>query len=247
VKSETSARLLGWADRYARARWRVLPTDGKRALIADWPRRASSDPHQLEAWWRRWPHANIGLLCGNGRAVLDIDPRHGGDQALADLEHRHGPLPDTARVATGGAGEHRHFTAPPHTASLTLAPGLELKAAGRYVLAPPSVTEREYTWLRTQPVAALPDWLQHPARPTIETSPTEQPLVPVGHRHNALVQFLGLLRSMGFGERALVAFADAFLDTAVELDDSVPLDRGRAHATARNIAHRYPPRRNRQQ
>lgn len=66
------------------------------------------------------------------------------------------------------------------------------------------------------------------------------PLVPIGERHNALVGFLGLLRSMGFGEEALVAFVDPFLDHAVEIDEArCPLDREHARATARDIARRY--------
>ena len=43
-------------------------------------------------WFRRYPHTNLGIVTGttSGRIVLDVDPRHGGDQALAALERRHG-------------------------------------------------------------------------------------------------------------------------------------------------------------
>jgi hypothetical protein len=70
----------------------------------------------------------------------------------------------------------------------------------------------------------------------------DERLVPVGRRRDALKRFLGLLRSMGFGERQLVAFVDPFLDTCVELDEArVPLDREHARRTAEDIARRYPP------
>ncbi len=47
---------------------------------------ASTD--QIAGWFRRCPDANLGIVTGttSGRIVLDVNPRHGGDQALAALK-----------------------------------------------------------------------------------------------------------------------------------------------------------------
>jgi Bifunctional DNA primase/polymerase, N-terminal len=53
----------------------VLPLTGKRPLIAGGVHAASRDPTIIEQWWRRWPHASIGIACGapSGVVVIDID------------------------------------------------------------------------------------------------------------------------------------------------------------------------------
>ena len=229
---------------YARNRHRVLPDIGKRPPFDEWQNRASSSPEQIEQWWREWPDANVGLLCGDRYVVLDIDPRHNGDAALTKLTAKHGPLPQTATVATGGGGWHHYFAAE-GVASRVLARGLELRAIGEQVVAPPSIhpdSGREYVWLARSPLAPRPAWL--PGAAATKGPILEQPKVPIGRRHEALVRFLGLVRSMGFGEAALVAFVDPFLDNCVEIDEArCPLDRARAKADARQIAKRYRPHR----
>lgn len=236
--------LLDAALGYSRKGHRVLPVLGKSPLLLEWPKRASSDPQQVQAWWGRWPNANVGLLCGERYAVLDVDPRHGGDESLAALVAAHGPLPDTVTDATGGGGLHFYFSAR-KVPSARPAPGLELRSVGQQVLAPPSIhpdTGREYVWLAREPLAPLPAWLANRPGGRGPILADDQPLVPIGARHDALVRFLGLLRSCGFGEAALVAFVDPFLDHCVEVDEArCPLDRNRAYADARQVARCYPP------
>ncbi len=105
----------------------------------------------------------------SGVVVLDVDPRNGGDEALAALETRHGPLPATWRVLTGGGGEHvffRHPGNPVNNAKGRLGPGLDLKADGGYVVAPPSehMSGQRYALSIDHhpdevPLADAPDWL----------------------------------------------------------------------------------------
>ena len=103
---------------------------------------ATTDLKEIAAWWMEHPDANIGLVpWPSGLVVLDIDPRNNGLESLAELERERGQLPDTARVWTGGGGFHIYFTVPSGTdrvPSRLLRPGVELKAQGSYVLAPPS-------------------------------------------------------------------------------------------------------------
>src|SRR5213593_320052 len=70
---------------------------------------ATTDPAILARWCHEYPDANIGAPTRDDEPVLDVDPRNGGDAALAQLEATHGPLPRTQTVRTGGGGSHRRF------------------------------------------------------------------------------------------------------------------------------------------
>ena len=60
---------------------------GKHPRIKGWEEAATTDEGKIRAWWARWPEANIGIMTGaeSGFVVLDVDPRHGGDEALRDI------------------------------------------------------------------------------------------------------------------------------------------------------------------
>src|SRR5579875_2962345 len=100
-RMQETAAILTAALSYARRGWHVFPCrprakdpDGRLA-----PRghlQATTDEATIRRWWAASPHANIGIACGpSGLIVLDIDPRHGGDENLRDLLARCGPLPET--------------------------------------------------------------------------------------------------------------------------------------------------------
>lgn len=123
----------------------------------------------VERWFTQVRLANIGLATGPV-VVLDVDPRHGGDESLRLLEAEHGPLPLTCRVLTGGGGEHIFFLPPDgieirNSAGL-LAPGLDIRGVGGYVVAPSSLhaSGRAYEWSVDHhpdetPLAPMPDWM----------------------------------------------------------------------------------------
>lgn len=115
---------------------------GKHPRTRNGLKEATTDKAKITQWWLENSDANIGLVpWPSGLIVLDIDPRNGGNESLAELEKTHGKLPDTARVFTGGGGQHIYFTLPTgvdRVPSRVLRPGVELKAQGTYVLAPPS-------------------------------------------------------------------------------------------------------------
>jgi hypothetical protein len=128
----------------------------------------SATAESVRAWWSTHPSANVAIRTGAGLAVVEVDPRHGGDVVLARLEGEHGRLPATPEVMSGGGGGGRHlyFRAPRGLASTNI-DGLEIKAAGEAVTAPPSrhpVTRRFYVWHPAHPlvpseIAPLPGWL----------------------------------------------------------------------------------------
>jgi hypothetical protein len=123
---------------------------------------------EVAAWFRRWPDANIAIITGeiSNLVVLDIDPGHGGDESLRDLVTQFGPLPETLTVRTGGGGRHLYFAAPadgrPMPSRVGLRPGIDIRAEGGLVIAPPSVhpSGRRYVWEAADAAPApMPHWL----------------------------------------------------------------------------------------
>ena len=139
---------------------------------------------QVEAWWRTWPEANVGVVTGvvSGVAVLDIDPRSGGDGSFRTLVDRHGMVPISPEVHTGGGGIHVWLGVEVELPSVTLAPGVELKAEGGMVVVPPSrhASGGTYRWRPggepdVLSLASLPPWLADlaGAGPVLELEPVE--------------------------------------------------------------------------
>lgn len=141
-------RMLRAALRYASMGFSVFPCEpcGKEPLTRHGCKDATRGPDQIRKWWTRWPDANVAIATGaiSGALVLDIDPRHGGDDSLAILEASFGKLPETPTVLTGGGGLHIYFRHPgteiPNSAG-RVGPGIDVRGDGGYVIAPPSVHE----------------------------------------------------------------------------------------------------------
>src|SRR5262245_27412542 len=136
---------------------------------------ASAEPGQIKSWWQRAPEANLGARTDK-LVVVDIDPRHNGDESFALLEREHGTMPPTWRVLTGGGGEHIIFTCPDgvkianvvaeNMANPPLGPGIDIRALGGYIVAPPSrhISGRWYRWSvdhhpQDVALAVAPGWL----------------------------------------------------------------------------------------
>jgi len=107
---------------------------GKHPMTPKGFKDATIDEQQIRAWWSQYPEANIGMATGqvSGLIVLDIDPRHGGDESLKYLISEHDPLPITYKVKTGGGGEHYYFKRPDKGLKCKngMLPGVDIKADG---------------------------------------------------------------------------------------------------------------------
>jgi Bifunctional DNA primase/polymerase, N-terminal/Primase C terminal 1 (PriCT-1) len=159
--------LLEAALRYAQRGWPVFPCKDKRPLLTHGLLDATTDRATVERWWTRvWPAGQIAVRTGreSGLFVLDADPRHGGDDSLHELEREHGALPATATVKTPGGGPHYYFRHPGcevRNSESKVAPGIDIRCDGGYVLAPPSMgqDDRRYEPDERAPLAAVPQWL----------------------------------------------------------------------------------------
>jgi Bifunctional DNA primase/polymerase, N-terminal len=164
--------LIDAALELAEAGWPVFPCTGKAPLTEHGFKDGTTDPDRVASFWRRWPQANIAARIPEGLVVLDVDPRHGGDQSLKNLESEHGVLPSTLRTVTGGGGLHIFFQRPPwpiRNGNHKLGRGIDVKAPGKgYVILPPSGHEsgRRYAWDDpTVPISVPPAWLAELLRP----------------------------------------------------------------------------------
>ena len=138
---------------------------------------ATSDLARVFRWWEGHPRHNIGISCeASGLVVIDVDPRHGGDDSLHDLIVELGPLPPTVESLSGGGGQHLVFRNPGGSFAREITPtgqprgktsGVDIKASG-YIVAPPSThpSGAQYEWSvdgdpgEVSPADIPPAWLE---------------------------------------------------------------------------------------
>lgn len=215
VTPAENARLLS-ALGYAKRGWSVFPCrmKAKEPATRHGFKDSTRDKAAIIRWWSSSPLANVAVATGglSGIVVLDVDPRNGGDGNLAELEQRHGALPETVSACSGGGGRHFYFAMPVGVVlkSGKLADGLDFKAEGGYVIAPPSVhpSGQPYRWdrdPRETRLAACPDWLRAiPAegQPAPDRARTRDAAQTVLGRAFAEASLLG--RALEGGKRAVV-------------------------------------------
>lgn len=127
---------------------------------------ATTDEATIRRWFNAEPHANVGIAMGGPLRLLglDVDPRAGGDASLCDLVEAHGDgWLETFTVRSGGLGNHFIFRLPEGVGvhRSKLAPGIDVKAEGGSLVAPPSihVSGRRYEVERICDFAEAPAWL----------------------------------------------------------------------------------------
>lgn len=133
---------------------------------------ASTDPIVIKKWFNQWPQANVAILAGkkSGFIVIDIDPRHGGDLSLIELQSKNQNFPETLTETTGSGGKHILFEYPELTetqekeirnSASAVAPGIDVKVEGGYIVCSPSIhaTGQRYHWDNPGAgIAKLPNW-----------------------------------------------------------------------------------------
>ena len=123
--------------------WHIFPCrpGGKEPATTHGVKDATNNLKQVADWWARTPAANIGIACGPSRLVvidLDMGDNKNGIKRWAELAENYAPAP-TYTVATPSGGRHHYYQADHgpelHNSASKLAPGIDVRAAGGYVLA----------------------------------------------------------------------------------------------------------------
>lgn len=150
--------MISEAINYLKLGFPVIPLKkDKRPYLKTWKEFQDIRPtqEQVEGWWRKWPKANIGLVCGklSGIMVIDIDSQ----DAKESIEEM---LPDSLSIPTSitpNHGWHLYFKFKEGLCGKNgVFPNIDLQYHGNYVVAPPSYCEYEkhgnavkgkYSWL----------------------------------------------------------------------------------------------------
>jgi uncharacterized protein YdaU (DUF1376 family) len=229
-------KLKDAAIAYAQRGWPVIPlhtphhgicsckmaaacqSPGKHPRTLNGHKDATTDTTRITKWWTEWPDANIGVLTGaeSRLVVIDVDDHEwkSGSQSLAEIEESLGETLDTLTAITGH-GKHLYFVHPGGTVPNSvekLAPGIDVRADGGYVAAPPSLHANgtRYSWIDTQtPTAELPSVIVQEMRR--ETHPIEQTAkaskdssIPEGKRNDTLYKLACALRGQQAMERGQI-------------------------------------------
>jgi len=139
---------------YAAHGWPVFPCrpGSKEPATTHGHLDATTSPAMITAWWKEVPGRNVAIATGApGPDVLDIDVRPGGSgyKAWNRLLRSGLARGAVALVRTPSGGMHAYFPGTEQRSRRIPAQHIDFKAAGGYVLAPPSrVGDRDYQVLR---------------------------------------------------------------------------------------------------
>ncbi len=232
------------AAAYRQRGWATIPVKARTKrpdlleLLPYLTRKAT--PEELSSWaWR-----GVGVVTGPLSGLLVLD----ADGAVGEAELRKHGHPVTPMVRTQDGGLHLYFKHPArHVGTgIRVAPGLDVKAAGGFVAAPPSIgpSGGAYEWIVSPDEADLappPEWL-------LKLLEREQPKgaagavgerIPEGGRNKELVSVAGTMRRRGLGEAEILAA----LHVTNEQRCQPPLEADEVAKIAASVA-RYAPAEN---
>jgi hypothetical protein len=127
---------------------------------------ATTDPEVIERWWRQVPTFNVGVVTGAISKILVVDVDDLDAEAeLKKLEAQYSALPATVESVTA-RGRHLFFRWPDRAvrnSASKLAPGVDIRGDGGYVVVPPSLhpSGKRYAWSvdSANALADVPGWL----------------------------------------------------------------------------------------
>lgn len=190
---------------------RDCPSPAKHPLTQHGANDSTSDLKTIQAWYRQWPSANWGIATGSksGLLVLDVDGKD-GNSSLARFK-----VPFSFYVTTC-RGWHGYFHLPKagrYPSLAQLLPGVDIRAEGGYVIAPPSVhiSGTRYEVYCNEELASAPAWLIETIEKRRTTLPTARKEIFLpGERNTELFRRgCGFARSPGMNYRRLHAWISA--------------------------------------
>jgi hypothetical protein len=211
-----NSAVLSAAIQYADAGYPVFPCipGGKRPLTARGFHDASTNVDQIESWWTENPTANIAIPMA-GLFCVDVD----GPQNSWPGINRQQSLEIASMATTPRGGRHFLFRQPDgkewRCTESKLAPNVDTRADGGYIVVSPSVTDvGQYRWItELEPRDRLPlppDWLiaaidDLGAVRTNRSIAWSENKIPHGVRHSTLVSLGGGMRRMGMSQSEIEA------------------------------------------
>jgi hypothetical protein len=192
-----------------RTGWPVFPCDAlKQPLTSHGFKDATTDPVAIRRMFSGTAAVMIGVPCGatTQLIVVDVDvkdSRQGMDWLNAN-SHR---MPQTYTIKTASGGLHiylRHFGERVKNSQSKVAPGIDVRGDGGYVIVPPSPG---YQVADDAPIADCPDWLipslWQPAPAPLPPAPKQSRILDGGSAYGltALERECDAIRSARDGEK----------------------------------------------
>lgn len=202
--------------------WHVFPCkpsrgrkDDKQPLTKNGFKDATTDPERIRYFWERKPDAAIGIATGaSGLVVVDLDVKNGaaGMDNWHELVAEHGAsLEATTLVETPSGGMHVYYRANGHRVGSTagkLAPGIDTRAEGGYVIAAGSPGYEYVDDHGADRLSGLPEPLVKRlsyATRAAALIPESALEIPEGRRDSALTSLAGTMRRKGMSVEAITA------------------------------------------
>ena len=220
--------MLHPALQYAELGYPVLPIKPltKLPLTKNGLLDATTEADKVERWLEQWPNANWAIAT-TGLVVVDLDVDDNGEPN-AWLSSEPDKIADLAKAPlslTPRGGRHFIFRQPAsgglrNTAS-KLAPHVDTRADGGYIVVPPSVLEgdRHYRWGEGMALEMSPSELPEPPAWLIASlqalgtagssvrakESTPAGVIPEGGRNAYLTSYAGTMRRVGMSQAEIAA------------------------------------------
>jgi hypothetical protein len=133
---------------------RKTPLGGERCCDGTHTNGSTTASRNLETvarWWREHPAANVGIATGDRFDVIDQDGPEGAiSWARIGRADAWPAVHGVALTVRGeGGGVHRYVASTGDGNGAKIAPGIDYRGRGGYVVAPPSIIEgRRYSWVQ---------------------------------------------------------------------------------------------------
>jgi predicted P-loop ATPase len=216
--------MLDAALSYAHLGLAVFPLveGAKNPATAKGFKNASTDEKTVRTWWTRNPNYNIGIACGNGTMVIDLDVDEAKDEdgtaTLRKWEDDNGKLPETATAVTGRGGLHMLYRIDGEVrCSANPKLGVDVRGDGGYIVAPPSIHPNgtQYAWERDPRkheiaeadgnVMAFIEFVQGKKDDESNKALSVPGEIESGGRNNTLFKMACSLQSKGLSNSAILA------------------------------------------
>ncbi len=208
-------------------------------LIKDFPTKATRVVSEIEAWWKQWPDANIGISTsrfGDEEALLVVDVDNkgtkNGDASVLALELEGCELPETYVQHTPSGGRHLGYRVPVAVKQSVekIADGLDIRSKGGYIIGAGSALPAGRYHDAGGRVAAVPLWfVERCGHPPAAVRPVRDVPAVVGQdaasaRARAYLEHDAPLAIEGQGGDATTyAVACRVRDFGVSIDDAFAL------------------------
>ncbi|QOJ04312.1 MAG: bifunctional DNA primase/polymerase [Planctomycetia bacterium] len=218
---ESDNAMLQAARWYAELGYAVFPcAPGRKTPLTEHGLLdATTDAEQIAAWWMQHPRSNIAIRT-DGLVIIDVDGE--GNTWLTDEPAKLAELDVAPLSLTPRGGRHYIFRQPEGRAwrnsTSRLAPRVDTRANGGYVLIAPSVVEgRAYRWANERGLAVAPHRLPEPPAWLIDmldalagsnsavAQATPGNAIPKGQRNGTMARLGGAMRRVGMSQAEILA------------------------------------------